>query len=208
MIQEKLVQDFIEKQTEGWLEEDVPVMQQKFPANQNQITESLSAVISKLCRQASRQQQTGSKGSAAYLCISFLRTNILDDRWQYRLDIYDEKFYLDRTECTGCWEIDFVWDYLKARLVQLNKAVRSGMYVNRVHPGNLSPVKLAMAQQYHQIAMVCTKLIIEEAITTPEYTRLRKVPNFKITMGEYLDKSMLLYEEQPEIQAMSNSKKE
>lgn len=203
MIQEKMVQEFIKKQTEGWLEEDIPLMQQEFSVKHGEITESLSAVISPLCRQASQQQETGSKGSAAYLCLTLLRTNILDDRWQYRLDIYDEKFYLDRTECTSSWKMDFVWDYLKARLTQLTKAVSSSsMYANKVRPQHIEQVKLDMAQQYHQIAMFCTKLIIEEAIKTTEYTSLRKVPTFKILMGEYMDKSMLLYEEQSEIQAI------
>lgn len=199
MIQ-KIVQDFINKQTANWLEEDVLIMQQYFPANQDKITGSLSAAISQLCRQASRQQQEGCKGSAAYLCLSFLRTNILDDKWQYRLDLYDERFYLDQTECSTIWEIDFVWDYLKGRLAELTKAVSTTMYVNKVRPRHINQVKMSMAEQYHEIAMVCTKLIIEEALKTPEYAALQKVPNFRVLMGEYVDKNMLMYEEQPENQ--------
>lgn len=196
MIQEKLVQDFITKHTAGWLEEDVPAMEREFLASKDHIIESLSASIRQLCLEASKQQAAGSKGPAAHLCISFLRTNILDDKWQYRLDLYDEKFYLDRSECTANFEMDFVWKHLKTRLTQLSAIVNAGMYANKIRERHINQVKLGMAEQYHQIAMICTKLVIEEAIKVPEYRDLPKVQNFKIAMGEYLDQNMLVYEEQ------------
>ncbi|GMA99903.1 hypothetical protein [Pelosinus sp. IPA-1] len=197
-----MMQKFIEQQSANWLEEDVPVMQQEFPKNQETITESLSAAIRQICHQASRQQQVGCKGPAAYLCISFLRTNILEDCFQYRMDMYDEKFYLDRTECSGCFEIDFVWQYFQARMAQLEKAVHSSIYKNKIRTRQLNAIKLDMAEQYHQVAMLCTKLLIDEAVKTPEYRALSKVPEFKILMGDYKDKIMLLYEEASECKEM------
>ncbi|MDF2636208.1 MAG: hypothetical protein K0R78_3082 [Pelosinus sp.] len=202
MTQENLMQEFIEKQTANWLEEDVPFMQQKFPESQSEITENLSTAISQLCREASQQQQAGCKGQAAYLCLSFLRTKILEDRFQYRLDIYDEKFYVDRSECTGSIEIDFVWQYFKVRMEQLEKAIHASIYKNKIHTRQLNAVKLAMAEQYHQVAMICTKLVIDEAVKTAEYRALSKVPDFKIIMGEYKDKNMLLYQEMSESKEM------
>jgi hypothetical protein len=202
MTQENLMQEFIEKQTANWLEEDVPFMQQKFPERQSEITETLSTAISQLCREASQQQQAGGKGPAAYLCISFLRTDILEDCFQYRMDVYDENFYLDRNECTDCFEIDFVWQYFKVRMDQLEKAIHASIYRNKIRTRQLNAVKLAMAEQYHQVAMICTKLVIDEAVKTAEYRDLSKVPDFKIIMGEYKDKNMLLYQETSESKEM------
>jgi hypothetical protein len=59
-----------------------------------------------------------------------------------------------------------------------------------------------MAEQYHQVAMICTKLVIDEAVKTAEYRALSKVPDFKIIMGEYKDKNMLLYQEMSESKEM------
>lgn len=193
-----MIQDFLEKQTASWLEEDVPIMQENFPRNQGEITNSLSAAIANLCHTASEQQQAGYKGKAAFLCISFLRTNILEDSFQYRLDIYDERFYLDRMECTGCFELDYVWDYFQNRMAELTKAIRSSVFANRIRTRQLNAVKLAMAELYNEVAIICTNLVLAEALKSPEYAALRKVPNFKIVMGEYRDKNMLLFEEAAE----------
>jgi hypothetical protein len=197
MIQEKLVWDFMMKQTEGWIEEDVPLLEQEFLDSKKHIIDSLSDSIRKLCLEAKQQQAASRKGLAAYLCISFLRTNILDEHWQYRLDLYDEKFYLDRSECTVDWDSDFIWKYLKARLSQLNTVVHTGMYANKVRERHIEQVKVVMAEQYHKMGMICTKRIIEDAIKVPEYRELPKVENFQIVMGEYRDQNMLIYEEQP-----------
>lgn len=195
MMQEELIHEFLEKQTAPWLEEDVPIMQEKFPVKQGEITERLRDSISKLCQEASQQQAAGDKGPAAYLAISFLRTNILDDCFSYRLDLYDEKFYLDRTECTGYFEMDFVWQYYQARLEQLTTAICSSLYKHKIRTRQMNAVKIVMAERYHQIAMICMQLVIEEALKTPEFYALRKAANFKVIIGEYKDKSMLLYEE-------------
>lgn len=197
MNQDELIKNFLTQQTAGWLTEDIPIMQEAFLANKTPIIESFQTSIRKLCLKASSQQIAGNKGPAAHLYISFLRTNILEDNWQYRLDLYDEKFYLDSTECSTNWEIDFVWKYLKARLTQLSTTMKNSMYANKMQECHLNQVKVEMAAQYHQIAMACTKLIIEEALGVPEYRELAKTQNFKIAMGEYLDNNMLLYEEQP-----------
>lgn len=195
MNQEEVVENFLTEQTASWLEEDIPLMEQEFSANKEQIVASLSNSIGQLCREYEKEQESGNKGPAAHLCISFLRTHILEEDWRYRLVLYDEKSYLDLAECTINWELEFVWKYLKTRLNELRTIVKTGIYVNTVKERHLSQVKLEMAEQYHQIGMICTKLVIADAIQVPEYRTLQKVANFKIGMGEYRDKILLIYEE-------------
>ena len=195
MNQETLLHTFITNQTVGWLEEDLPTMENEFPANREKMIVSLSAAIKEVCCQARQQQEAGAKGSAAYLCISFLRTNILDDIWQYRLDLYDEKFPLDRTECSGIWNMEFVWGNFTKRLTELADAVRSGIYVNKIRPFNINAIKMTMAEKYNLAAIVLTQMIIKEAIQTPEYADMAKVIDFTIMMGEYQDQCITIYEE-------------
>ena len=195
MIHEKLIQEFIKAQTEGWAEEDFPAIEQVLFANKKSILNDLSTAIKQVCCQASIQQAAGVKGPAAGICISFLRTNIMDDIWEYRVDLYDEKFFLDPTECCAVYKMDFVWQYLRKRLGRLAVAAKTGMYAHKVRPVHLKKVKLNMAEEYHIIATTITQVAIGEAIKIPEYDALQKMDNLKITMGEYWGSNILIYEE-------------
>ncbi|VBB09030.1 Hypothetical protein LUCI_4316 [Lucifera butyrica] len=195
--QEKIVQDFIAAETASWLEEDLMLMQKKFSAGRPAIIHSLAAAIESLCRDAAGQQAAGCKGAGACICISFLRTNILDNIWQYRLDLYDETLFLDRTECTADWEMDFVFDPIKKLLDGWQDNFQSGLVANKIKPRHLKNVRLKLAADYHGVAIGFTQNIIAEALkNSPAYQELNKAPGFAIVMGEYCDQTKLIYEEE------------
>lgn len=196
MSQGKIIDEYLKTQTENWLQEDLPAMKQEFWTHRGKITEFLATSISQIFQQAILLQETGRKGPATYLWISFLRVNILNDIWQYRLDLYDGNFFSDKTECTSNWELDFVWKYLKRRIDQLGQTISKGIYANKIRQYHRDKIKLTMAFQYHQIIVKFTQQIIKEALQTPEYDSLIKGSTLKILMGEYFDHSVLLYEKQ------------
>lgn len=205
MNQEGILQEYLKTQTECWLKEDLSSMIKEFPMQREKITEDLSFAISRLCRQARLLQETDKKGPAGYLCISFLRTNVLEDNWQYRLELYDENYYLDRTKCDDSWVFVFVWKYLEERLQHLRQIINSGIYVNKIRSYHMDEIKLTMAEHYHQLAINFTQGVIREAIKTPEYGNLVKAATIRILMGEYLGNSVLLYEKQCDTKEKSNA---
>jgi hypothetical protein len=194
MMQDEQIKKFITSQVAAWLQEDLLKIDQEFPIAREKIVESLAAALSRICYKAHELQQTGNKGSVAYLCISFLRTNLLEDDWQYRLDLYDEKFYLDSIECTETWELEFVWKHLKRRMSELTDTIKHSLYANKVRSCHLNEIKLHMAEKYQQTAILLTKLLLPEVIERLDDAGVSKMPVITIRMGEYLDHSVPLYE--------------
>lgn len=194
MMQDEQIQSFIMSQVAAWLQEDLLKMDQELPLAREKTVESLAAALSRICHKAYELQQTGNKGSVAYLCISFLRTNILEGDWQYRLDLYDEKFYLDSIECVENWELEFVWNHLKQRMSQLRETIRHSLYANKVRDCHVNQIKLHMAEQYQPAAILLTKLLLPEVIERFDDAGVSKMPIITIRMGEYLDHSVPLYE--------------
>jgi len=192
--QNQQIQNFITGQTTAWLQEDLLKMDQEFPIAREDIVEGLAAAISRICYKAYELQQTGNKGSAAYVCISFLRTSLLEGNWQYRLDLYDEKLYVDSIECTDTWELEFVWKHLKQRMSELRETIRHSIYANKVRFCHLNQIKLHMAEKYQLAAILLTKRLISEAIERLEDANISKAPVLTILMGEYRDHSVPLYE--------------
>ncbi|VBB07141.1 Hypothetical protein LUCI_2385 [Lucifera butyrica] len=197
MNHEKIVQDFIKNQTEGWAEEDFPAMEQALLENRDRILDSLTSALRTVCSKANELQAAGEKGPAAVIGISFLRTNIMDNIWRHRVDLYDERGFRDPVECCAGYTLDFVWQYLWKRLDKVAVAAGTGLYRNKVRPVHLEWVKQRMAEEYNVAATVITKAAIRDAIRIPEYKALKKAPDLKIIMGEYGDAGLLLYAEQP-----------
>lgn len=192
--QDEQIQNFISSQVAEWLQEDLLKMEQELPLAREKIIESLATALSQIFHKASELQKAENKGSVAYLCISFLRTNLLEDDWQYRLDLYDENFYLDSIECTENWEMEFVWNHLKWRMSELTDAIKHSLYANKVRAHHLNQIKMTMAEKYQQTAILLTKLLLPEVIERLDDAGVSKMSIITIRMGEYLDYNVPLYE--------------
>lgn len=194
MMQEQQIQEFILNQTTDWLQEDLKIMEQEFPLHREQITASLAGALTGICQQGYELQQTTNKGPAAYLCISFLRTNLLDDNWQYRLDLYDERFYQDSIECTESWELDFIWQLLQRRMNQFMETIRYSLYANKIRSYHITQIRQTMAEQYQQAAILLTGTIIPETVQQLDTAGINLAAVVTLLMGEYQDYSVALYE--------------
>ena len=199
MTQSKLIQEFIkefiQKQANNWIEDDLPLMKEKYTLALPKIIADLAESISQVCQQASQLQEDRHKGAAAYLCISFLHTNVFENKWEYRIDIYDEKQYFDQKECTTDWKLEFIWDYFEKHLTELHEAAHTKFYANKIRSYHLTEIKMRMAEQYNMATIAIVQLIIKQAIQTPAYQKLIKTPDFQISIGEYLDQGVVIHQE-------------
>jgi hypothetical protein len=120
------------------------------------------------------------------------------DVWDYRLDLYDENFYLDPVECSGSWQPEFIWSAFQQRLEALRTAAQTGIYRNKIRANQLADLKLTMADQYHLATLDFTRRMITEALLTPEYSGLNKTRDFKIIMGEYQSNLVVIHQQYKE----------
>jgi len=196
MIHKKIIKEFIQLHTTNWIEEDKELIKENFGRDFQKITLDLANSISQICQQGSHLQGEGYKGAAAYLCISLLHTNLLENIWKYRLDLYDEMLYFDNKECTATWEPKIIWDCFEKHLAELQIAAHTGIYTNKIRSYHLAEIKVMMAEQYHIATMALAQQIIKEAIQTLAYQNLLKIPDFQISIGEYMDECMVIYQQQ------------
>ena len=76
-----------------------------------EIKESLKNQFQNICKEVLLQQENNEKGSIKYIYISFLRTNVLENNSNYRVDFYDEDWFLDKVESSGNMDMSFVFSY-------------------------------------------------------------------------------------------------
>ena len=89
-----------------------------------EIKESLKNQFQNICKEVLLQQENNEKGSIKYIYISFLRTNVLENNSNYRVDFYDEDWFLDKVESSGNMDMSFVFSYLYKFIDDLKEEIQ------------------------------------------------------------------------------------
>lgn len=157
------------------------------------MTDRLSDCISQYGESIYQMQQTGKKGAVAYLQFSLLRTNILLNRHELRLDAYDETWYLDMVECSGSFEAEEVLSPLTEFAAMVDSMRKE------------SPMSITLRETQSRIFEESQKYLIflaelirlgmQKVVQTEGYQKIVKAPVFVVCIGGLLDQVDVLYKE-------------
>ncbi|KNY27948.1 hypothetical protein [Pseudobacteroides cellulosolvens] len=174
----------------NWAQELLNI-DQRYSSNREHIEKELVSALEDVCRKAAGFQQRGVKGDIKYICISFLRTSIMEDTSFYRIDAYDSRWFLDTTECYSMWNAEFIFSSLFKQISLLkNEKKQYGRFVTDMDVDN---VKLSEALKYHTLAVEFTRSVIPKFLQSVAFIEMVKVPEICIMMGEYRDFNEVLY---------------
>lgn len=159
----------------------------------DELTDQLSDCISKFGKSIYEMQQTGEKGRIAYLQFSLLRTNILLNKHELRLDAYDESWYLDNVECSGIYEVNEILSPL-SEFADMVEALRKESAATMTLGETQSRV-FEESQKYLIFLAELIRLGMEKVICTEGYQMIIKAPVFVVCVGGLLDRVDILYKE-------------
>lgn len=145
------------------------------------------------CDKIYQMQQQGKKGAIAYIHFSILRTNILLKNHEIRLDAYDENWYMDSVECSGCYPVGEFYSYLE----------EYGDIVEELRSKSMGKVSLAEAQKrlfeesnlYLFFVAELIRVGMRKVILTEAYQKIKRAPCFVVCIGGFLDRFDILYKE-------------
>lgn len=156
-----------------------------------EIKESLKNQFQNICKEVLLQQENNEKGSIKYIYISFLRTNVLENNSNYRVDFYDEDWFLDKVESSGNMDMSFVFSYLYKFIDDLKEEIQKNKI--KLSEVEIEKIKLDDSEKYNILAIEYLKSLIEDIIDGDYYKKLNKSDKIYIMSGEYMDNSTLLY---------------
>jgi hypothetical protein len=188
-----VLQDFISKHVvENWHEQLLRV-NENYSANRDNIEKSFVSAFEAACSNAARYIKQGLKGDIQYICISFLRTSIMENKALYRIDLYDRRWYLDTQECCVMWDADFIFSVLFKQIELL--MIEKKQFGRMITDIDIDNVKLAEALKYHTLAIEFVRSMISRLMENTAYIDMGKTPEICIMMGEYRDFNEVLYME-------------
>ena len=191
MNKNDMLKEFISKYVlENWAQE-LSNINQRYYSRKEYIEKELVSAFDSVCRKAAEFQKQGLKGDTQYICISFLRTSIIENTSFYRIDAYDNRWFLDTKECYVMWDADFIFLSLFRQIEVLMDEKKQ--FNRMITDMDIDCIKLAEALKYHILAVEFVRSMILELIQCTAYKQMGKTSKICIMMGEFRDFSEVLY---------------
>ncbi|MED4570700.1 hypothetical protein P9302_14605 [Brevibacillus agri] len=191
MDKQAAMHDFLQNHVMDRWQYDLIEIDQRYREKKESIESGFVDTFNALCTQAAIQQEQGKKGEICTIYFSFLRTSIMENSAAYRLDAYDENWFLDRTECSVVWEADFIFAPLFRRMAEL-ETVKS-CYARKITSMDIERIKLIEAIKYHLLTVEFMRSMVPMLLECQGFCQMAKSPKICLLAGEYRDQSEVLY---------------
>lgn len=188
---EKVLKEFEEKYVKNRYINEYKNIQERYRIDGERIREHLFIKFDSVCKKTILYQEKGLKGEIEYIYVSLLRTSLIENKGEYRIDLYDENWFLDKEECSININLDFIYEPLFNHMKELSD--KKNEYGRTIKEMDIENIKLREAKNYHVLALELLKTIIEEFVKIDSYKNIKKKENIRIMAGEYMDITTRIY---------------
>ncbi len=185
---DKVLKEFKEKYVENRYKEELKNILEKYNENKDSIKEELTSKFDSVCKEAILFQEKDLKEEIKYIYFSMLRTSILEDKGEWRIDIYDEKWFLDKEECSINIDLNFIYEPLFKHMKELSEKKRE--YLRTIKEKDIEDIKLKEANKYNNVALNIIRGILKSFLECASYREMKKKEDIVIMAGEYMDASI------------------
>lgn len=159
--------------------------------NFNSIQEQFIESFVRICDKIAFMQSRGEKREIAFINYSLLRTQIINNKYNYLISAYDDMWYADDSICEELYDATWAFKYLEEFETELNFQTKK--YMGGITFRDIQKLKLEKVLVYHRFILQLARKSIFKAIDTPEFNRILKFIKFDVRVGEYFDLSESIY---------------
>ncbi len=189
---DKILEEFKMKYVDNiWVDNFIRI-DEFYRNNKEDIDSELIKRFDSVCEECISMQKDNLKGEVNYIYFSLLRTSILEGKGEFRIDLYDENWFLDKQECSINIELDFLYSSLFE--FKSNLKSRKIEYGRTITDMDIEYIILDEADKYHILAVEFLKELVSKFIEIDSYKEMKKSSNIKIISGELMDSSEIIYE--------------
>ncbi|AQR94240.1 hypothetical protein [Clostridium saccharoperbutylacetonicum] len=189
---EKLMDEFKEKYVIGYFEKEYPKILDNLKENKEKLKETIISKFNEVCNKAKKIQEENLKKEIKYIYISYLRTSIMENSGTYRIDLYDDRWFLDKEECSVNIDFNCIYEALFNHEKELQEKRKA--YNRAITEMDIEKIKLKEANKYHEIGIKFLEAVIGDLVECQEYKEMKKDEEINIFAGEFRDETILIYE--------------
>ena len=157
-----------------------------FETNKNSILASFQRAIAIGLKNVAEARPQ--KGKINFICISFLLTSVLSDKCEYRIDFYNNNFYLDEIESECYWEAEFLTPIMQDDYTFFERLLKRNLV--RVMDYEIHKTVVSFSIFYHSVMAFFFQELIA-SIDIKQYEGLLE-SEVIVIYGGFLDKGVQL----------------
>ena len=178
-------------------------LQQRFLADLDQIVlcmkdniQVLSADLTRSIQKAFDEtvcwQTATKKGPVAYVSFSLLQSNLLLEKYAFRIDAYDNRFLVDDCEAASEWDFSALLQSLDTNFDVIASTLRQS--VIRVQEYELWELKKACHLNYYATATGLLQGLLPLCLDALSLDGMGVMPEVQFTVGPYMEKQMPFFQ--------------
>lgn len=184
----QVLKEFQEKYVENRYKEESTKIIEKYNKDKDSIKENLTSKFISVCKEATLLQEKELKGEIMYIYFSILRTKLLENKGQWRIDLYDERWFLDKEECSIDIDLDFIYEPLFNHMKEISGKKKECLGI--IKGKDIEAIKLKEANKYHSLALNIIKNTLEKFLECTSYKEMKRKEDIVIMAGEYMDEAI------------------
>ena len=188
---EEILNKFLEKYAGNKWDEEFDHIGEIYINNKNAITEDLKSKFASVCKLGIYLQEQGLKGEIKYIYFSLLRTSLLENKGEFRIDLYDERWFLDKLECSVNINLDFIYTSFFKHMEDLKEKKKE--HARSITDMEIEEIMLQESNVYHILTVEFFRNFIDELLLVTSFKELKKCEEMKIMAGEFMDAADLIY---------------
>lgn len=142
--------------------------------------------IDRLMKLVAEKQADDEKGKVAYICFSFLYSNVMLNKNALRIDVFDKNIFFDTKEIVGEWKLDYFFSSVEQDMSKAFKILSSN-YI-RIKRHEEKELFNSYLFNYYMLAEVVLRALAPSISTLESFQSIEKEEKVIVTYGEYMDK--------------------
>ncbi len=167
-------------------------LQKTFEKIGHQEWDGLEKGLKELLAIGKRMQEEEDKGKIHYVIFNFLQYGSRNRRFEIRIDLLDQGFYLDERECSGYFHPEILQKkYIEDAAVLQQELSRRFI---RLQKYEILQMEVRYARYYQHLCGLMLKSMSEHIMGLLSQSGLSISGNVVFLYGEYMDKALVLYQ--------------
>jgi len=191
----EVLKEFQEKYVADRYKGEFKKIIEEYNSNREAIEEKLTLQFDSVCKEAASLQEKKVKMEIKYIYFSMLRTKLLENKGQWRIDLYDEKWFLDKEECSINIDLDFIYEPLFKHMEELSEKKKE--YLRTIKERDIEAIKLTEANKYNSLALNIIENTLKNFLECTSYKEMKKKEDIVIMAGEYMDAGIQINAKKP-----------
>lgn len=188
---QKFLQEFYLKHVHNkWINEFIKI-DEIYKTDKENIEANFISTFNEICRKCIELQEKNLKGNIKYIYFSLLRSSFLEHKGEYRVDLYDENWFLDKEECSINIDLNFVFKPVFEQIENLKEYKKE--YRKNITDMDIESMMVIEVDKYNILVVEFLKNMVEQFMKTPSYEEMKKVEGIMVLVGEYMDVSTIIY---------------